>query len=123
MLLSFWTIFLFTSAMRHLFTRAWLRSGGFTSSRTAARRGRQHQVDIDKEGKGEEGRTGEAASGAVEEALDDVLDLAAQVRVAAAELERERVRDALGEQAALSLLFRAEFGLPRFLLEHCLRGA
>lgn len=33
-LLSRVTIFLFTKAIRHLFTRAWLRSGGFTKRRT-----------------------------------------------------------------------------------------
>lgn len=33
-LLSLRTTFLFTRAIRHLFTRAWLRSGGFTNSRT-----------------------------------------------------------------------------------------
>ena len=34
-LLSFFTILRFTSAMRHLFTLAWLRSGGFTNAITA----------------------------------------------------------------------------------------
>jgi hypothetical protein len=34
-LFSFVTIFLFTNATRHLFTRAWVRSGGTTRSSTA----------------------------------------------------------------------------------------
>lgn len=50
-LLSFWTIFLFTSAIRHLFTRAWFRSGGFTSSRTALPSAHPHTTAHERKGK------------------------------------------------------------------------
>lgn len=117
MLLSFRTIFLLTSAMRHLLTRAWLRSGGFTSSRTVPPSAR----DTEKgEGKG---RTADAAPRMVEEALGDLLDMPPQVEVAPAELERERVRDALEEQAAFLLLFRAQLRLRRLFLHGSLCGA
>lgn len=71
-------------------------------------------------GKGKR-RTADAAPRTVEEALDDLFDVAPEVEVAATELERERVRDALDEQAALFLLLRAELRLPRLLLHDDLR--
>ena len=82
-LLSFFTIFRFTSAMRHLFTLAWFRSGGFTNATTTV-----HNRFDGADGEGRETpRTVERLSRVVEELFNNQLDVPPQVGVVAPELE------------------------------------